>query len=145
MDPKRSIASPGEVDARLEAALAAFRDRCHAAAQHPDGFWERQRRSAAAMLVDRAARRASRRRAAWLMVAAAAMLATALLSRRGLVPQPAWQPDADHELLVGIEQSLERDLPQALEPVSLITDELSRAAEASAAPPKTNHPLKRGS
>ena len=133
-------------DADLEATLRGFHDRCHAQGARSEAFWSAQRGAIRAKLAERRSRdRAARRWTA--MAAAAAILVCVIVAavRDGEVRGPVASTEADQELLLSIERSLDREIPRALEPVSLITAELDRAASKSAAPEKSNLRTKRGS
>lgn len=106
---------------RMRRATSALRDSARAQAEQPEGFWTRQRSSAAS--------RISRRRAhplTWAAAVAAAVLAATLIQEpRPVVPAtPA--PDPDQALLVSVEQAVNRQVPQALAPAALITQEITR-------------------
>ncbi len=104
----------------------AFRDWARAAAERPESFWERQRLAVRDRIERAAKRRRVLRRSSW---AAAAVLVLGLtIARRS--PRPPAASDPDHELLVAVERSLEREVPAALEPAALLAGELSRAAQA---------------
>jgi hypothetical protein len=68
---------------------------------------------------------------AWAGAVTAALVVAALMSRPAPPRRtaPALAEDPDHELLVGVERSLRRNVPRALAPATLITQELSSAAE----------------
>ena len=51
--------------------------------------------------------------------------------RLGVEPLPVVEPlaDPDHDLMVAVEQATRRDVPQALAPAALLTQEISRNAK----------------
>ncbi|MGH9492634.1 MAG: hypothetical protein ACRD2K_03955 [Terriglobales bacterium] len=106
---------------RLCSATAALRDSARAQAEKPEGFWARQRSAAAAHRSELPARPL-----AWAATIAVAVLAAMLLQKpRPAVPStPA--PDPDQALLVAVERATRRQVPQALEPAALLTQEISR-------------------
>ena len=107
----------------------AFRDWARAAAERPESFWERQRLAVRGRIESAGKRRRVLRRSSWAAAAAVAALVLALtIARRS--PRPPAAPDPDHELLVAVERSLEREVPAALEPAALLAGELSRARQA---------------
>jgi hypothetical protein len=112
-------------------ALQTFRDRVHAAAERPDAFWERQRQ-AVSRKIDRTLS-AQRPRPAWAFVSAAVIIALglALFLERKEPVTPDFAAGHDQELLIKIERSLRKELPEALEPVLLLTAELDTAANRS--------------
>jgi hypothetical protein len=104
-----------------------FREAARTASERPDSFWERQRVAVRQRIESSRARRLSIRRWTWAAASAAAALVLALaVWRRPPAPAPR---DPDHELLVAVERSLEREVPAALAPAVLLAGELSRAAE----------------
>ncbi len=127
--------------ARLRAAVASLGEGVRAGAARPEGFWLRQRAEIAARIASRdfGARAAKpwAGRLAWSGALAAVILA-ALLSLRPGVERPApvstASADADEELLLGVEQSLRRPLPQALSPGVILVNERNRAARLQQAP-----------
>jgi hypothetical protein len=63
------------------------------------------------------------------------VLSSTLLSRKGTPPvQTVAQTDSDDALLLSVRQSIQSDLPQALRPASLLTEEMYRAEQARRAP-----------
>lgn len=113
-------ACSGELD-RLHRATSSLRDSAHAQAERPEGFWIRQRRSAASRISGRAARPL-----AWAAAVAVALLAATLLREPRPAVPAAPSPDPDHALMVAVEQATRRDIPQALAPAALLTQEISR-------------------
>ena len=109
---------------RLGSATATLRDSARAQAEKPEGFWARQRSAA----VTRKAR-LSVRPLAWATAVVVAVLAGMLVQE----PRPAAPvtppPDPDHALMVAVQRAVSRDVPQALEPVALLTQEISRNAK----------------
>lgn len=125
---------------QMSASLAGLRAESTSAAERPQDFWRAQRRAIAARLA--AVQELPTRPLAWATSLAGILLFAALLSRGLPVldssPQQALQTEAaqaaadpDHDLLVDIGRSVRRDVPRALEPASLIAQELHRAATKS--------------
>jgi predicted anti-sigma-YlaC factor YlaD len=111
--------------------LAEFREVLHREAERPEIFWERHARVISARLAR------SERALQWnwaAAVAAIVLFAVALSWTPAKAPQPAAQSDPDHDLLVEIERSLNRQVPRALEPASLLAQEVSRAAQTKSNP-----------
>jgi hypothetical protein len=106
---------------RLRRATSALRDSARAQAEQPEGFWIRQRSSAASRISER-----PDRPLVWAAVIAAAVLAATLIHE----PRPAAPPkppvDPDQALLVSVERAVNRQVPQALAPATLITQEITR-------------------
>jgi hypothetical protein len=107
--------------ARLRRATSSLRDSAHVQAERPEGFWTRQRSSAASRLSGRSVSPLT-----WAAALAAAILAATLLQEpRPVVPAtPASDPD--QALLVSVERAVNRQVPQALAPAALITQEITR-------------------
>ena len=106
---------------RLRRTTAALRDSARAQAERPESLWTRQRASAAS--------RTSRRSVSPLTwaaaIAVAGLAATLIHEPRPAVPAspPA---DPDQLLLVSVEQAVNRQVPQALAPAALLTQEITR-------------------
>ena len=118
-------------DERLESALTGFRRVAREASDRPEHFWERQRLAVKERLnAERPGR--GYNRMAWVSAAVLVLLAIVLFTPRGepiVSDIPAGQ---DQELLIGIERSLDREIPQALEPGLLLTQEIQKASDQSA-------------
>ena len=95
----------------------------------PEAFWQQQREGISTRVAARDFTHPWRR---WIWVTATVMLillASTLLSRNGAPPiQTAAQTDPDDALLLSVQQSIRSDLPQALRPAALLTQEIDRAA-----------------
>ena len=107
--------------ARLRRTTSALRDSARAQAEQPESLWTRQRASAAS--------RTSRRSVSpltWAAALAVALLAATLIREPRPVAPPAPPPDPDQALLVSVEQAVSRQVPQALAPAALLTQEMSR-------------------
>jgi hypothetical protein len=117
---------------RLEGALAGFRALAQTAAERPEYFWDRQRLA----ILDRlkAPHVTRRYRAIWIWATAATLVIVLVLilnpnHSQSIVPDFA--AGHDQELLVGVERSLNRELPQALQPAVILTQELDNALSHS--------------
>jgi len=99
------------------------------AAERPEWFWHRQRGGVHERIA------ASQRSwpaltAVWAGAAALLVLAFALL-RGTPAPQPVQaqaQTDSDQQLLVGVEQVMQSEVPEALAPSALLASEISAGA-----------------
>jgi predicted anti-sigma-YlaC factor YlaD len=113
------------------AAAGAARAQARKVMDQPETFWRRQRE------------RISNRQAGldfaypwrrWIWVTATVMLillASTLLSRNSAPPiQTAAQTDPDDALLLSVQRSIQSDLPRALRPAALLTQEINRAEAA---------------
>lgn len=94
-----------------------------------EAFWRRQREGILARVAARGFTYPWKR---WIWVMATVtliMLASTLISRRTAPSlQTAAQPDPDDALLLSVQQSIQSDLPRALKPAALLTQEIDRAA-----------------
>ena len=106
---------------RLRRVTSALRDSARAQAEQPESFWARQRSAAASRVSGR-----SVRPLAWAAAIAVAVLAATLLREPRPAAPPAPTVDPDQALLVSVEQAVNRQVPQALAPAALLTQEMSR-------------------
>jgi hypothetical protein len=101
------------------------------AMEQPEGFWQRQREDISVRVAARDFTHPWRR---WIWVTAAMtliLLASTLLSSNAVPPaQNAAQSDPDDALLLSVQQSIRSDLPRALRPAALLTQEIKRAQVA---------------
>ncbi len=108
---------------RLRSALGQFQRDTHTAAVRHEGFWHSQR----AAISERLLRERPSRRLAWAAAFAVIVLSALLLTSK-TSPPPMAQGDPDQDLLVDVARSVEREVPRALEPAALVTQDLARAA-----------------
>ena len=106
--------------------FAAAPQSLRSATERPNWFWQRQ----VSAVLGRVA--ASQRMLFHPGVAWASALALLLLAFSLLMKSPAPRPvqaqnDSDQELLVAVEQAVETDGPESLEPAALLADEISNA------------------
>lgn len=122
---------------QMSALLTGLCAESISSAERPQDFWRAQRRAIAARLS--AVHELPTRPLAWAASLAGILIIAGMLSQglpvldSGLpqVPPTASAQavaDPDHDLLVDIGRSVRRDVPRALEPASLIAQELHRAA-----------------
>ncbi len=119
-----------EEEQRLREFFARYRQALLDAAERPEGFWNWQESA----IAERLSGRRTARRLVW--AGALAMVAFfGVLSIEKRAPSDLIiAEDPDHVLLMNVERSVRRDLPRALEPAALLTQEMDRAAEVSANP-----------
>lgn len=126
---ERCDACAGELGV-MRAALAELPEQTHNAAQQNDAFWRAQRLAISARI-----RRAPGPRAAlhWSLAFAALLLFAVLMNRPYSMGQTAVTEavatDPDHELLLQIEQTVNRRVPAALAPADLLVSELNSAVK----------------
>ena len=120
----------------LRTALGETRAEALAEGERSPEFWREQRLAIAARLSAGGA--IETRPLAWAASFAVVALLAALIVQ-GLPPlqqaverpSPSVVADPDHQLLVDVARFTRRDVPRALEPASLIAQELHRAADRS--------------
>jgi len=112
----------------VEALRKALRQ--PALADRPAEFWDRQRRSIHGRID--APQKLRPLRSRWVLALSTAVVAVAcfLLRSAPSPPPPAAQADPDHELLMEVEYLVGSDVPQSLEPASLLAAEISQGAPA---------------
>ena len=121
----------------IRTALTAVRAESLALGERPPGFWREQRLAIAARLS--AGNEFATRPLAWAASLSIVALVAAFLVQGvpplplRVVPPPASTgisvaADSDHDLLVDVARFTRRDVPRALEPATLIAQELHRAA-----------------
>jgi hypothetical protein len=113
---------------RIQQAIGTFAAAAREATDRPGYFWTRQ----AAQINSRLSESATRPGAFGLRMVPAlallALLAFLLLQSAPTPPSHATQStvNSDHELLVEVERALQRDTPAALEPVTLLVEDMNR-------------------
>jgi hypothetical protein len=109
----------------LRQTLGALPEWAHAAAEHPEVFWERQRAAIRTRIADTPEGSSARIVTGWAGAFALVLLAIFLL-HTSPAPRPSRaQTDPDQELLVAVEQTVQNGVPQALEPAAMLADEIS--------------------
>ncbi len=99
------------------------------AGDHPDIFWERQRLAIRSRIAQepKAGKRATR--LAWVTALALILLASLILKTGSRMPVQRAQADSEQELLVAVEDALDGYVPEALQPASLLTEEMEQALQ----------------
>ena len=117
------------------AALDAYRAHVREVIELPESFWRRQREAIHARAQRHDFSHPWRR---WIWATATIMLvlcASMILSHKSApLVQSAAQTVSDDELLLGVQRSIQSDLPQALRPAALLTQEMGRAEAARRTP-----------
>lgn len=108
----------------VRAAMGQLAAQAHAAAERPVGFWYAQERA----IHNRLAGRETAQRLAWAVaLVTVALVATLALEPRQPMPAvPASDPD--QTLLVEVQQLVRRPVPRALEPATLLAQEVDQSA-----------------
>ena len=130
-DHLRECAACREELTSFAEALGEARQQIRSATERPESFWRRQREAISAHVAARAFHQPWKR---WVWATATVtliLLASTLLSRNSAPPLPvAAQADPDDALLLSVQQSISSDLPQALRPAALLTQEMDRAVQS---------------
>jgi hypothetical protein len=133
--PERVGSNDPEVQ-RFRQALQAIPDFAQVNSQRPEVFWTRQRAEVwKAIERGTAMQRRSIPKFGWVAAAAVVAIAALMLSVSPVPQAPQARVDPDHELLLDIERSLNSGGPQALEPASLLVEEISQNAQSNPASP----------
>ena len=122
-------------DACVQQVLSRARGALLAVSERPETFWYRQQ----AAIRSRIAIEKTSTHPIWgfLMTTSALILFTVLLLRPSRVnPVAATQLDADDELLVAVEQMVQTQVPDALAPASLLSEETATLTDT---PSKESH------
>ena len=107
---------------RLQGLLARYSEAARAASARPEAFWQWQQAAIAARLTG-----GTRPwRLVWATATALVVFAAVLLIVRTPAPLPVVAADPDDVLLVDVERSVRREVPQALEPAALLAAEVSQ-------------------
>jgi hypothetical protein len=113
----------------LEADISAFSTAAREASDRPIHFWTRQSTQIHSKLASAKSSRmglGSRMTSAFVALALAAFLLLERAPSPRPEPQVATGSGSDHELLLEVERALQRDTPAALEPVTLLVEDMSR-------------------
>jgi hypothetical protein len=115
---------------RLRKLVSVLPEWARSADERPEIFWERQRLAIHSRIGQVPATRQRSTRLVWVTAFVLILLASLIL-RTGSVRAPVQSgaADPDHELLVAVEQALDGDVPEALEPASLLAGEMTQAAQ----------------
>lgn len=120
---------------RLHNLVKGLADSAQCATEQSDLVWDRQCLSIQRQIATVAERNARPAHLAWAAIFALALLASLLLKTGSREPVQQNATDADRELLVQVEQALDGDVPQALQPASLIANEIDQAAQSQSSSP----------
>ncbi len=119
----------------LKGILQKFQSSVHAAAERPDFFWRRQHNSIMAKLGAPASSPEYRRVLLWVPVAAVVVLCLFFFVENSKAPTPDLAAGSDQNLLIEVEQALDRDCPEALAPAALLSREIELADKHAGQPP----------
>lgn len=114
---------------RLHNLVNGLASSAQSVTDQPEVFWDRQRLSIRRQIANAPQTSIRPVRLAWAALFALLLIASLLLKTGSRVPVQQSAPDSDRELLVQVQQALDGDVPQALQPASLIADEIYQAAQ----------------
>lgn len=114
--------------AHLQNAILALSGWVRSAEEQPEIFWERQRLAIRARINQNPLWRRNSTRLVWITAFGLILLASLILRTGSRMPVGSSAINPDRELLVQVEQALDGDVPQALEPASLIANEINQSA-----------------
>ncbi len=117
---------------RLHAGLGALAQWADAAEKQPEIFWERQRLRIRARIAQEHLPRTIR--FAWVAALAIIVLASLALRTGSRVPVQRAQVDPDQQLLVAVELTLDGYVPEALQPASVLADEMAEPGQGNSNP-----------
>jgi len=118
----------------LKNALKEFRDSARQAAEKPESFWENQRQKVLACCERKAPVRHQRFIWSWATALVLVVLGIMVLVERQQPVKPDFAAGYDQQLLLDIDRTLDRDVPAALEPGSLLPEEIFPTGRITAAP-----------
>jgi hypothetical protein len=114
----------GNEPEQLKDAVQIFRDSLRAAAERPDIYWMRQRTAISGNLRHHAHTLKWRPALLWAPVSIVILVCFFLFTDKTKLPAPDFAAGADHSLLVGVEQALYQDIPEALAPAAALVQEI---------------------
>ncbi len=127
--PAECVACEAEEE-NLRGLLAEWKASAERVAERPEAFWRWQQRAIAA----RWSARPSRPRLVWATAMAILVLVATLLTRQQPALHAVPPADSDDALLIEVHRSVRREVPRALEPALLLTQEIDRASQPHAQP-----------
>jgi predicted anti-sigma-YlaC factor YlaD len=127
---------------RWQKTLASLPALTQAAAERPADFWQEQQFAIRQMLNPGRLGRVTFPAPAWAAALGLVLFALLLLGG-GPAPAPTQAIyDPDHQMLLEVEEALNSDLPEALEPAALLAQEIGNHTEnrsSSHSPKEKNH------
>jgi hypothetical protein len=112
----------------LKEDLRIFSESIRADAERPEAFWANQRAGIAAKIQKPAPLSGLRPALLWAPAAIAILLCFLFFAEKSKAPTPDLAAGADQNLLVEVEQALDRNYPEALAPAALITWEIDQGS-----------------
>ena len=106
--------------------------------ERPEWFWQKQQVAIRHRLAS-APSAWVRPLTAWASASALVLLALLLLRGSPAPPAPQARTDQDQELLIAVERAMQTDVPEALEPASLLADEISSQAASNRSTKENKH------
>jgi len=121
----------------LNTSIGSWVEDVRGAAGASEVFWRRQREAIAARLAPRPS--LSWKNWAWATATLTLVVLAAVFYRQPAPVATAPPLVDDNALLLSVQTSLESDVPEALEPLDLLTQEIDRAVENIPAKKETTH------
>lgn len=122
---------------KLHNLLSTLPGCARSAAEQPEIFWDRQRLAIQSRIAKLPSSRQRSTRLAWAATLALILIASLILRTGSHVPVQHANADPDRELLVQVEEALDGEVPQALQPASLLANEMNQAARPHSNSPKS--------
>jgi hypothetical protein len=111
----------------MDEILRRFHESARVVAERPNSFWAKQRSSIEERLQSPIAESTHRPALLWISAAIVILLCLSLFVEKSKAPPPDLAAGSDQDLLVEVEQALNRDRPEALAPAALIAQEIEQA------------------
>ncbi|HSS98377.1 MAG TPA: hypothetical protein VLK33_15165 [Terriglobales bacterium] len=139
-NPSRGLGTHLEICDTCLSEVASLRENTagiKAITERPQEFWDQQRTAIRNRIAALPARsRPISGKLAWVPVCALVILAGLLLTGGSPAPPPSVAPqasvDPDHELLLAVEQVMDSNGPDALEPATYFIEQISQSSNTNA-------------
>jgi hypothetical protein len=115
---------PGSESKQFKDGVRVFRESLRAGAERPDAFWARQRAAISVNLRHPAGKSRWRPALLWAPASLVVLMCLFLFTDKPKLPAPDFAVGADQNLLVDVEQALNRDCPKALAPAATLVQEI---------------------
>lgn len=115
----------------LQGILQIYRDACHAAAEKPASFWNKQHSTILSKLQKPGSTSWDKPALLWVPTSVVVLLCLFLFVENSKAPTPDFAAGADQDLLVAVERALNRNYPDALAPAALLSREVDRVSKGS--------------
>jgi hypothetical protein len=120
-----------EDEALAESTFKRLATFARESAEQPAYFWSRQQASIRSRIAVKEASHQPWTGLLWLLGVSVLLIVSVLTVNRSVAPVVRNVPDPDQELLMTVEETVQRGVPQALEPAALLAQEMSAAESES--------------